>query len=128
MAKVATTEWFKSLGDMLNANPNFAKAAKGFIVDILFIADEERKTVFSIHDGAVVDVHAGQPGDEEKLEFVIEATPEVWANVQSGKQAPRLAIMMGKINLVKGSQVKLLKYLAAAGLIFDVMRDVPTEV
>lgn len=127
MAKVATAEWFKLLGDKLNTTPEFAKNAKGFTVDILFVADEARKTVFTIVDGVVTDVHAGEPGDEEKREFVIQATPEIWTKLQNGKQPARLGLMMGRIKLVKGDMAKMLKYLGAAGLIFDLMKQIPTE-
>lgn len=128
MAKVATTEWFQTLGEKLNAHPNFSSNAKGFTVDILFIADEARQTIFRINDGVVVDVHGAQPGEGEVQEFIIQATPEVWANLQNGTQPARLGLMMGKIQLVKGPMAKMLKYLGAAGLIFDVMKEVPTEV
>ena len=127
MAKIATAEWFKVLGEKLNSSEKFAKNAKGFTVDILFVADEERKTVFTINDGVVTDVHAGEPGDEEKREFVIQATPQIWANLQNGTQPARLGLMMGRIKLVKGDMAKMLKYLGAAGLIFDVMKQIPTE-
>lgn len=128
MSKVATTEWFQILGKMLNESPTFSKNAKGFTVDILFVADEARKTVFCINDGVVTDVHTAAPEDEEAREFVIKATPEVWANLQNGTQPARLGLMMGKIQLVKGPMAKMLKYLGAAGQIFDIMKEIPTEV
>ena len=128
MSKLGTTEWWQNLADMLNANPEFKKNGKTFTIDILFVVDEDRKNVLKFVEGVCTDVHAAAPGEEDTTEFIISATPEMWKKVQDGSQSARLAVMTEKIVLEKGSMSKLLRYLGAAGLIFDTMKELPTEI
>jgi putative sterol carrier protein len=127
VARVASTEWFGILGDMLNEDPAFTKKAQGFTADIVFVADEERKTAFPIVDGTIGDVRAAVDGDVDEVEFVIECTPQVWADLQSGKLGFRIGMMMNRIKLVKGNDSKLLKYFGAATVMFETMKRVPTD-
>ena len=127
MAKVASPEWFSVLAGMLNESPAFTKKAQGFTADIVFVADEDRKTIFPIADGVIGDVRAVEAGGGDAHEFVIEASPQVWADLQSGKLGFRIGLMMNRIKLVKGNDSKLLKYFGAATVMFDTMKRVPTD-
>ncbi len=126
MNKVCTTEWWRDLGDALNANAEYRAGAKNFTIDILFICDENRKSVLRFKDGDCFDVHSATPEEEKTTEFVISSTPEIWEKVVKGTQSARLAVLTKKIKLVQGSMSQLLKYLGSAGLIFDTMKVLPT--
>jgi putative sterol carrier protein len=127
MAKVASPEWFGVLAGMLNESPTFTKKAQGFTADIVFVAGEDRKTIFPIADGVIGEVKAAEAGDDDEHEFIIEASPQVWADLQSGKLGFRIGMMMNRIKLVKGNEPKLLRYLGAATVMFDAMKRVPTD-
>ncbi len=126
MNKILTAEWWRDLGDMLNANQEFRSAAKNFTFDCLFVADDSRKSLVRFKNGDCFDVHPATPEEFKTADFVISSTPETWEKVVRGTASARLSVLKGKIKLERGSMAAMLKHLGSAGLIFDTMKVMPT--
>ncbi len=52
--------------------------------------------------------------DLDAAEYLFEARPEVWDELLSGRMAPVMALMTGKLRLMRGSLATLMPYVAAA--------------
>jgi putative sterol carrier protein len=52
--------------------------------------------------------------DLEQASYVLSGTAPAWRDVLTGRTAPLLALMSGRIRLTKGSMAALVPYAAAA--------------
>jgi len=127
MAAFGTVEWWKTLSENLNADEDFRDEASDFTFDFLFIVGDMSKTVFNFVNGEVVEVREAVPGDEEKQGYIVEATYDLWKEIQTGKTKAELALIKNQLKLTKGSKMHLVKQLGPAGGIFVAMKAVPDE-
>ncbi len=124
MPKLGTAEWWQAHADILNTDETYRKYAKG-LNNVFEYNVGDIRTIAKFEDGEIVDVHAAAEGEEGLL--VVVAPTQVWADVVSGKTNPKMALVRGKLKLKKGNISTLTRYMAAAGVIFGAMAQVPTE-
>lgn len=127
--KLCTTEWWDKLGGMLNANPKFKHDGKNFTIELIFKCgedDDSRWNKLTFNEGVFLWVKPATAKDEADTEFVITAEPDIWEGVHKGTISARLGLLKGDLELQKGSMAKMLRFLGAAGLIFDTLKLVPT--
>ena len=125
-AKLFSAEFFEQIKDIINAG-DLAEDAPEFSYKFLFYCGDDVKSNVYFDGGKVVEVSEYQPGDEDKADFVVAADHDIWAGVSDGSLDAVVNILSGKIKLVSGSKMALVKNLGPAGEIFDALTQVEFE-
>jgi putative sterol carrier protein len=128
-------EWAGAWGERLRQDAGYRQAARSWRwpVVVTVRADatagfaEERSVFLDLWEGDCRAARLATPADLENAPFVIAADFAVFRQVLDGKMDPIVAIMRSKLQLVKGSLVKLLPYTQAAKLLVTAAAGIPTE-
>ena len=110
-------EWIRELERICNADPEFKDAVSDFVGKILLHMEADEKLgkdvslYIDVGDGRIKESAAYESiQDRPDAEYVLSAKYSVWKEVIAGRLEPLRAIMTRKMKLVKGSQMKILKY------------------
>lgn len=125
-AKLFSADFFKKVQEIVNAG-DLAEDAPEFSYKFLFYSGDDVKTNIYFDGGKIVEVSEYQPGDEDKADFVIRSDESIWAGIASGKLDTVVHILNGKIELVSGDKMTLVKNLGPAGELFDALTQVEFE-
>ncbi|MEO8634552.1 MAG: SCP2 sterol-binding domain-containing protein [Gemmatimonadales bacterium] len=110
--------WARACAERLNARDAYRAAAatwEGAILLRMHKAGGEARRVFlDLWHGECRAARAGTAEDEEAARYILDGEPAAWEQVLTGRVAPLLAIMTGKLKLAKGSLAELLPYVNAA--------------
>jgi len=110
-------EWIKELQKVCKADPEFKEACGDFSGKFVFQIeaepgklDETRYLFFGADKGDAKEAMALASADERPdSDYVIAGKYSVWKDVVRAKQEPLRALMIRKLRLIKGSQLKILK-------------------
>ncbi|MCI4320946.1 MAG: SCP2 sterol-binding domain-containing protein [Thermoplasmata archaeon] len=132
MARFPSAEWAKLLQIAVNANAEYAEAAKAWEGDVLLrvIPAEPSALAQGIH----LDLAHGRcrsatfvPDTRETAsEFVFEAPNSVWALLFRQELDPVRAILSHEVRL-RGNLAKAMRFTRASGLLVATAGTVPTE-
>lgn len=129
MAKLCTAEYFQQVADALNADEDFRDDACDFSFYFLFKVTDDPTvaTAMKFEEGVVTECREGVPGDEDTCGYVVTATRETWEKLATGKINAIRGIVTGKIKLLKGSKMELVKNLDSTSQIFEEMSKLSYE-
>ena len=120
--------WAAAWGRALNASEGYRRAAarwEGSVV--LRQADDGRGVFLDLWHGDCRAARLASTADGEAAVYVLEATRADWRELMTGRLAPILALMTGKLRLAKGDLMALVPYAAAAGALIGIAGTIETS-
>ncbi len=117
---VFSDDWATACADVINKSSAYRAAAatwEGALVLLMTpdtVPGEERRVYLDLWHGDCRAARAAQLEDETSARYVLAGSASAWRLVLTGRTAPLLAIMTGKLKLAKGSLAELLPYTGAA--------------
>ncbi len=130
--KFPSDEWIKELSRQLNESEAYAKSAKDWEGDFVFIVDPDDAydgvayLYLGLYHGKSPDAGAMASADERETEFVLRAPFSNWRKVIEGKLDPIQGMMTKKLK-VEGNMMKIMRYPKAAKEIVTCCASVPTD-
>jgi putative sterol carrier protein len=130
--KFPSDEWVKEFASQLNASEAYAKSAKDWEGDFIFVAEadsafpETGYLFVGLYHGKCTDAAMIASEEERKAEFVIRAPFTNWRKVIEGKLDPIQGMMTRKLKL-QGNMTKILRYPKAAKEMVNCVSRVPTD-
>ncbi len=130
--KFPTDEWAKEFGNQLNASEAYAKSAKDWEGDFVFIIEGDKvyaETAYffiGLLHGKCTDAAMVASAEEREAEYILSGPYSTWRKVMDGSQDPIQAMMMRKLKL-KGNLVKVMRYPKAAKDMVNCVQLVDTE-
>lgn len=112
--------WAAACADLLSRSTAYRAAAttwEGAILLLMLPDDgtrEERRVFLDLWHGDCRSARAAERSDEAFARYVLAGTESAWRLVLTGRAAPLLAIMTGKLKLTKGSLAELVPFAVAA--------------
>jgi putative sterol carrier protein len=124
--------WTAAWCEALNASEPYRLAARDWdgIVALMMTADGSRSPRGAILDSAAGACRSARTADSAglaKAGYVFEAGPDVWQEVFTGRIAPAMALMTGKLKLSRGSLAALLPHAAAAREMLAAAATIPVR-
>lgn len=124
-------DWLKRYMELLNNNQQYEEVAKGWEGDFIFQVESDGKTVtepirayVDLWHGKCRAVHPAAPG--ESAEFVYSGTLENWKKLLNQEIGPIKGLLSRKFK-IKGSMMKVLRYISAAQELVETSTGVPTR-
>ncbi len=124
-------DWLKRYMELLNNNQQYEEVAKGWEGDFIFQIESDGKTVtepirayVDLWHGKCRAVHPAAPG--ESAEFVYSGTLENWKKLLNQEIGPIKGLLSRKFK-IKGSMMKVLRYISAAQELVATSTGVPTR-
>jgi putative sterol carrier protein len=116
---IFSDSWAAACARVLNQSQAYREAAIAWEATVLLVMTpdkegEERGVFFDLWRGECRTARAGGGADESLAQYVLTGSQSTWRQVLSGDVAPLLAVMTGRLRLIKGSLVELLPYSHAA--------------
>jgi putative sterol carrier protein len=109
--------WIKELQRICNTDPEFKEACSDFAGKMMFHIEADDKLpkdvclFIDVGDGQVKEAaEYATMKDREDTDYIMSAKYAVWKAIIQAELEPLRAIMTRKMKLVKGSQLKILKY------------------
>ncbi len=130
--KFPSDEWAKEFGNQLNTSEAYAKSAKDWEGDFVFIIEGDKvypeTSCFFIGllHGKCTDAAMMTSAEEREAPYILSGPYSTWRKVMDGSQDPIQAMMMRKLKL-KGNLVKVMRYPKAAKDMVDCVQRVETE-
>jgi putative sterol carrier protein len=117
-----STEWALAWCGALNASAEYRSAAADWegSVALVMTADaaagvpDSRGVYLDVGRGACNGARTADAADLDAAAYVIEAAPDVWRDLLTGRAAPLMALMTGRLRLTRGSITALLPFAGAA--------------
>ncbi len=128
--------WTEAFAQAVEDNPAYREAGKDWTHGkVAMVVEPEPRLRLEREVGMVLDVHEGhcrgaryvEDGDYEDAAFVIRAPFAVWREVIDGGLDPTQAMMMGKLQLVRGHLPTMIRYVESSKQLVLSARAVPTE-
>lgn len=117
---VFSGEWATACGAALNENPAYREAARNWEGAVLLQlasaegAEGAQMVYFDLWHGECRAARAATPEDEALARYVMSGTAGAWQQVLTGKVAPLMALLTGRIKLTRGALAELLPHVNAA--------------
>ncbi len=138
MVSYVTPEWLEEVAEVYRSNPdNQNKAFKGMTIFLVFRVlaeprlgiDEDIDFALHLEDGALQDdsTHITASTAEQKADFILSATPEIWKKVIRKGEGFISAFMTKKIKLAKGNPARIIALAPKSGAVIDCFYQVETE-
>lgn len=117
-----STEWALAWCGALNASDEYRSAATDWNASVALVMTADESAGVPEARGVFLDVsrgtcHTARTADAADLAaagYVIEAAPDVWREMLTGRAAPLMALMTGRLRLTRGSIAALLPFANAA--------------
>lgn len=127
MVKFLGMEYWDKVEDIANSDEEFGIKARGFVASFTFrVTDREDvpAAYVKFDDGKVTEMRP--LGVEEKTDFTLEGTYDVWSQVNKGEIDGANAIMTRMLQF-KGNMSVIIRYSKAFLRLFQLMQQVPVE-
>lgn len=117
---VFSGEWATACGVALNENPAYREAARSWEGAILLCltpaegSEGAQLVYFDLWHGECRAARAATPEDEALARYAMSGTAGAWQQVLTGKVAPLMALLTGRIKLTRGALAELLPHVNAA--------------
>jgi putative sterol carrier protein len=109
--------WIRELERICNADPEFKDAVSDFVGKMVLHIEADEKLgkdvslFIDVGDGRIKEsAEYASVQDRPDADYILSAKYAVWKEAIAGRLEPLRAIMTRKMKLVKGSQMKILKY------------------
>ncbi len=132
MATFPSQEWIEIFMEKLNANEEYAEAAKDWEGDFLFVCkpegnlEEEAVFYVDLWHGKCREARMLEPGEALDTAFTYTGPYGNWIKLINKEIDPIRGLLTGKFRL-KGSMMKVMRYTKAAKLLVSTAGQVPTE-
>jgi putative sterol carrier protein len=127
-------EWTQEVQRICNADPEFKEAVQDFNGKMMFHIEADEKIdksvclFLDIADAQVKEAaEYADMKDRPDTDYILSAKYTQWKEVITGQLEPLRAIMTRKMKLVKGSQLKMLKYVKFTLKMMDVTKAVDSD-
>ncbi len=135
MHDLFSTPWANAWEKALNNNAIYRNAAEKWEWPVILEIEDLPTESKGLHSQLYLDLWRGQcrsvrpaePEDNNSAAYIISAPLNVWRPVLDGHSDPMMALMRGKLKLVKGKMFKLARYSNAAKQMVLSAREVPTR-
>ena len=124
-------DWLKRYMDLLNSNPQYEEAAKGWEGDFIFQVDSDGKTVTEpirayadLWHGKCRAVHPAASG--ENAQYTYSGTLKNWKKLLNRDIGPIKGLLSRKFR-IKGSMMMVMRYIGAAQELVATATRVPTR-
>jgi putative sterol carrier protein len=127
MVKFLGMEYWDKVEEIANSDEEFSIKARSFVASFTFrVTDREDvpAAYVKFDDGKVTEVRP--LGAEEKTDFTLEGTYDVWSQVNKGEIDGANAIMTRMLQF-KGNMSAIIRYSKAFLRLFQLMQQVPVE-
>jgi putative sterol carrier protein len=127
MVKFLGMEYWDKVEEIANSDEEFSIKARSFVASFTFrVTDREDvpAAYVKFDDGKVTEVRS--LGAEEKTDFTLEGTYDVWSQVNKGEIDGANAIMTRMLQF-KGNMSAIIRYSKAFLRLFQLMQQVPVE-
>ena len=127
MVKFLGMEYWDKVEEIANSDEEFGIKARSFVASFTFrVTDREDvpAAYVKFDDGKVTEVRP--LGAEEKTDFTLEGTYDVWSQVNKGEIDGANAIMTRMLQF-KGNMSAIIRYSKAFLRLFQLMQQVPVE-
>jgi putative sterol carrier protein len=117
---VFSDDWASRCADVLNSNQAYREAAAAWEGALVLLMVSERtpgaawRVYLDLWHGECRLARSAQEEDEALARYVLTGTVDSWQLVLTGKVAPLLAVMTGRLRLAKGSLTELIPFVNAA--------------
>lgn len=120
--EIFTDAWARAWGEELRGSESYRAAAASWEGAIALTLEgdpdlgppDDRTVLLDLWHGDCRDARTAESTDLERAPFVLRAPAAVWKRVLEGDLDPLLAVMSGKLALVRGSVAKLVPYSRAS--------------
>jgi putative sterol carrier protein len=132
MARFPSAEWADQFRTALNANADYAEAARAWEGDIMFlvVADAVSPKGAGVHldlfHGTCRSATFSEDPANVSSEFTYSGRREDWARLLKGELDPVQALLKGTFR-IGGNLPKLMRFTRAATLLASTAATVPTE-
>lgn len=132
MATFPSEEWIETFRERINASDAYAKAAKDWEGDFLFVVEpagdlnEPASFYVDLWHGKCREARILEPGEEVRTAFTYAGPYDNWVRLIQGEIHPIQGLLTGKFRL-KGSMMKIMRYTKAATVLVKTASEVPTE-
>jgi putative sterol carrier protein len=114
-----TDAWAAAWAEHLNASAAYRLAAAtwegGVVLEVADGAGEPEAAVYlDLWHGACRAGRVATAADRESARYILRGSRGVWQQVLAGKSQPIMAVMTGRLRLVRGDLAGLLPYAGAA--------------
>jgi len=127
MVQFLNLDYWKKVEVIANGDEEFGIKARAFVASFTFRATdrEDLPAVYvKFDDGKVTEVR--ELAEEEKTDFTLEGSYEIWTQVNKGEMEGANAIMT-RMLMFKGNMSEIIRYSKAFLRLFEVMQQVPVE-
>jgi len=127
LVKFLGMEYWDKVEEIANSDEEFGIKARSFVASFTFrVTDREDvpAAYVKFDDGKVTEVRP--LGAEEKTDFTLEGTYDVWSQVNKGEIDGANAIMTRMLQF-KGNMSAIIRYSKAFLRLFQLMQQVPVE-
>jgi putative sterol carrier protein len=130
-----SAEWARAWGELLRQDADYRLAARSWQWPVVVILRsdttggfaEERAVFLDLWEGDCREARLATARDRENSPFLIAADFAVLRQILDGRVDPIAALMRGKLQLLRGSLVKLMPYTQAAKRLVQVAAAIPTR-
>ncbi len=127
--------WAKACAQQLNDREGYRRAAATWEGSVVLLmtgdppeaVERERRVLLDLWSGGCREARTAVPSDEEPARYVMAGSAATWAQVLTGRLAPLLALITGRLKLVKGSLAELLPHATLAQELVAAAREVDVE-
>lgn len=127
--KVFSAEWAAAFHDAINSNNAYAKSSANWeLGKIALMLNDDRAVLLDLLKGNCLGAESINPERaESQADFIIVGDENTWKEVLSGRLAPLMGIMRGRLKLSKGSISKIMPYALAATELVKSAQTLDTE-
>ncbi|MFN0179497.1 MAG: SCP2 sterol-binding domain-containing protein [Gemmatimonadales bacterium] len=130
MAIAFSDDWARAWGTTLAASPEYRQVAVTWEGSVAAVAGDEPNApaVFlDLWHGDCRTARAATEADLASATYLLQAAPSAWRDLFEGRLAPVMALLTGRIQIMRGELATLLPYTAAAKELLRLAGTVPTE-
>lgn len=121
-------EWATAYQEAINDDQAYASSGAKWELGKLALVLDEQAVLLDLHRGDCRSVNSMPASDAQTdASYIIEGNADVWQDVLSGKIAPLMGIMSGKLKLTKGSIGSLMPFAKAAVDLVNSAKKLNTE-
>jgi len=128
---IFSESWAQACAERINARPAYRAAGAAWEVVVVLRMDgpdaHVRRVRFDLGGGRCQLARAGTVEDESVSRYILSGQASAWELVLTGRAAPLLAIITGKLRLTKGRLPELLPFADAAKELVGAAAEVEVE-
>ena len=132
-----TDEWLDTFMEHLNDDERYGELAGDYEGALIFrcfaapkvhpILAKDRVFYFDPYQGEIREWRVLEPGDSPEVKYELSGSFEAWKDIATGKLEIKKAVLMTRQINVKGKISDLVKNIAAAERIIEVLREMEGE-